>query len=438
MMKSAITKLTILSFSFIYFSCQKDNVKLPTVTTSPITEVTWDYAIAGGEVINDGGSLVIARGICATTNDINPPTMIDSFDTWHTSDSTGIGSFTSKIDIHWAGAAHNIKQTHYIRAYATNKTGTAYGKILSFSPKSKLPSFQSISLISVTNSIAIIKYDIGGQTPNFSIDKVAFCFSTSPSPTIEENHVFFTPNWDTFKDTIKNLLPNTTYYVRGYVKNESGDAYSPEIILTTWEGTISDISGNVYPYKTIGSQVWMAENLKTSKLNDGTIIPNIPDNLAWSSTTTNASCTYTNYGNLYNYYAVVDNRNLCPTGWHVPSDNEWKILEIQLNMTQTQADGTGFRGTDEGGKLKMSILDINIWKIPNTGATNSSGFSAQGGGYRYDNGILTNATVSGNFWTSSEFDANAAWSRFLSYNNAQIGRFSINKKYGFSVRCVKD
>ena len=432
------TKIILLSLFIVIISCNKENVKLPTVNTSPVTELTSEYAIAGGEVIDEGGSPVNARGICATTNNINPPTTINSWDTWHTTDSSGAGSFTSKIDIVWGGAGHTINQTHYIRAYATNGVGTAYGELLSFSPLSKPPKFNSVSLIKVTTTTAIIDYEIGVPGESFSIDEVDICISTNPDPTIEGTHFLIQEDQLGKNDTIKNLTPNTTYYVRGYVKNESGFAYSPEISFTTWEDTLTDIAGNIYPVKTIGSKVWMTKNLATSKFNDGTIIPNIQDNLEWSSTSGSAYCSYTNYGKLYNYYAVADNRKLCPSGWHVPTDSEWKSLEMYLGMTQNQADATGFRGTDEGGKMKYSILDIDVWKVPNSGATNSSGFSAQGGGYRYDNGILTNSSMSANFWTSSEFDATSAWSRSLSYNNAQISRLSISKKYGFSVRCVKD
>lgn len=432
-MKSLTATFTLLTFLIIIFSCQKE--KLPIVITTPITEVTNLFAIAGGEVIDEGDSPVIKRGICYTTDENETP-IINNVGTLSTTEGSGLGSFTSKIDAQWFGASHRYSKNHYLRAYATNTAGTSYGELLSFIPKLHPPSFSSMSLIGVTTTTAIINYMLNLDN---TYDEIDICINTNPNPTIEGNHYLVQRISIGSNDTIKNLVPNTTYYVRVYAKNESGFAYSPEISFTTWEGTITDVIGNVYPIKTIGSQVWMIKNLKTSKFSDGNIIPNIQDNLIWSSIESSASCTYTysNHEQLYNYYAVADNRNLCPSGWHVPTDNEWKIMEIYLGMNQDNADATGYRGSDEGGKLKLSIPNY-IWKVPNTGATNSSGFSAPGGGFRYENGIFTNTTMTAHYWTSSVFDSNSAWSRSLSYDNAQVGRLNINKKYGFSVRCVKD
>lgn len=431
------TNIFFICFLFLTLSCSKE--KLPTVTTNPISVFTWDYAVAGGEVTDDGGSHITSRGLCVTINRIYLPTVINNGDNWFTIDGSGLGIFSDTIKLKWGGASHYISQNHYIRAYATNKAGTAYGEVLTLFPKSKPPTFNSVSLVSFTTTTATVSFTISVPTVDyFHIDEVNICISNNPNPTIEGSHFLIPIDQHENKYTFKDLTPNTTYYIRGYVKNESGFAYSPEISFTSWEGELTDIDGTIYPIKTIGSKVWMTKNLTTSKFNDGTIVPNIQDNLEWISTTTSASCTYTPFGKLYNFYAVVDNRNLCPSGWHVPTDTEWKAMEISLGMIQAQADATGFRGTDEGGKLKNSILDIDVWKVPNTGATNSSGFSAPGGGFRYDNGIMTNSTMTANYWTNSEFDATSAWSRSLSYNNSQISRLSINKKYGFSVRCVKD
>jgi uncharacterized protein (TIGR02145 family) len=270
-------------------------------------------------------------------------------------------------------------------------------------------------------------------------DEFYICISTNSNPTIDDSHHSVQGSTFSGEDTLRNLVPNTVYHVRTYAKNESGSVYSPELSFTTWEGTIADIEGNIYPIKTIGSQVWMIKNLKTSKFNDGSVITNIADNLVWSSTETSAICTYiySNHERLYNYYAVADNRNLCPSGWHVPDDNEWKILEVFEGMALVQTDATGFRGTDEGGKLKTPA-PFYYWASPSVGATNSSGFSAIGSGFRYDNGIFTNTTISANYWTSTPYDPGSAWSRSLSYNSDQISRLSINKKYGFSIRCVKN
>jgi uncharacterized protein (TIGR02145 family) len=155
-------------------------------------------------------------------------------------------------------------------------------------------------------------------------------------------------------------------------------------------GTVTDIDGNVYQTVTIGGQEWMAENLKVIHYCNGDSIPNVTDAGVWTSLTTGAFCEYNNnvnnvatYGRLYNWYSVNDSRNIAPAGWHVPSDADWKQLEMTLGMSQSQADATGIRDTTEGAKMKEA--GTTHWLTPNTGATNESGFSALPGGYRYFN-----------------------------------------------------
>jgi len=207
---------------------------------------------------------------------------------------------------------------------------------------------------------------------------------------------------------------------------------------------ITDIDGNTYQTVGIGNQWWMAENLKVTHYRDGTSITNVTDNTAWSALTTEAYCIYNNnasneidtYGALYNWYAAVDSRNIAPDGWHIPTDDEWKELEMYLGMSQSEADGTGYRGTDEGGKLKET--GTTHWNSPNTGATNETGFTALPGGYRYGNGNYYNMGSFGYFWSSTESSSYSAWSRTLYCSSSGVYRLYYNKQDGFSVRCVRD
>ncbi len=195
---------------------------------------------------------------------------------------------------------------------------------------------------------------------------------------------------------------------------------------------------------TIGKQIWMLKNLDVTTYRNGEPIPQVTDSVQWSKLTTGAWCYYNNdpatgavFGKLYNWYAVNDPRGLAPTGWHVPTDSEWKALEIHLGMTQSQADSSGsFRGSGEGGKLKET--GTVHWISPNTGATNYSGFKALPGGYRYDLGIFYDIRNLGDWWTSTEFSTTVAWHRVLYYNSAQIYRYVNFKTNGCSVRCLKD
>ena len=208
--------------------------------------------------------------------------------------------------------------------------------------------------------------------------------------------------------------------------------------------TVTDIDGNVYQTVQIGAQEWMAENLKVTHYRNGNPIPNVTDNSTWAGLTAGAYCEYNNdvnnvavYGRLYNWYAVSDSRNIAPEGWHVPTDAEYKQLEMYLGMSQSEADNTDFRGTDEGGKLKET--GTTHWYSPNTGATNESGFTALPGGDRLSNGSYTNAGVGTYFLTTTvESISNNAWTRQLIFSLSTISRSCLNKRYGFSVRCVKD
>jgi uncharacterized protein (TIGR02145 family) len=208
---------------------------------------------------------------------------------------------------------------------------------------------------------------------------------------------------------------------------------------------IKDVEGNAYKTVKIGDQWWMAENLKTTKYNDGTPIPFVDDNSVWKLTRTPAYCWYENdentykatYGALYKWY-TVNTGKLCPTGWHVPSDDEWKILEMRLGMTQEQADAEGPRGTPAGGKLK-EIGTIH-WLNPNQGANNETGFTAIPVADHCADGIFRGIGEVSQWWSSSDYPSGPsdAWKRFIGYGEANIGRDHPDKADGISVRCLKD
>jgi uncharacterized protein (TIGR02145 family) len=203
-------------------------------------------------------------------------------------------------------------------------------------------------------------------------------------------------------------------------------------------GTVTDVQGNEYITVKIGEQWWMAENLRTSQYRNGDELVTGLEGQNWEYATVGAYAIYNNdenlhttYGKLYNWKAVMDTRGLCPTGWSVPSDHDFKKLEMHLGMTQEQADGGGLRGTDEGGKMKSTGTDL--WNSPNTG------FTALPGGARSYLGeyILMNSWAY--FWTTTEQTAGySAWYRILQNNSQQVMRFYNQQNTGMSVRCVKD
>jgi uncharacterized protein (TIGR02145 family) len=273
------------------------------------------------------------------------------------------------------------------------------------------------------------------------------CWSTSPTPTIADSKTTDGSGTGSFTSSLTGLTANTDYYVRAYATNSAGTGYGAERYFTTetqgGPGAVEDIDGNVYQTVTIGDQVWMAENLKVTHYRNGDPIPHVTDDNEWDGVSTGAYCEYGNdpanvetYGRLYNWYAVEDSRNIAPEGWHVPTDEEWKQLEMHLGMSQAEADGYVWRGTDEGGKLKEA--GTTHWQSPNTGATNESGFSALPGGGRSHYGHFLNMGYYADFWSSTESSSYDAWYRSLDCNDSQVFRYGFNKQFGFSVRCVRD
>jgi uncharacterized protein (TIGR02145 family) len=197
--------------------------------------------------------------------------------------------------------------------------------------------------------------------------------------------------------------------------------------------TVTDIDGNVYHTVTIGTQVWMVENLKTTKFNDGTVIPYVSDITEWSNLNTPGYCYYNNdasaykdvYGALYNWF-TVNTGKLAPAGWHVPTNVEWTTLADYLGGD-----------TIAGGKLKET--GTTHWNSPNEGATNESGFTALPAGGRAPDGNFYNQV--GNYcywWTTTEYNTQQVWRRMLTYLDINFSETRSYKTDGISVRCIKD
>ena len=303
---------------------------LPVVTTATISEITFNSAVCGGQVLSQGGSEVIARGVCWSLS--SNPSIADS----HSFDGTGTGPYVSAISGLLPGTIYHLC------AYASNSFGTSYGEILSIT-----------TLMDITN-------------------------------------------------------------------------------------TVTDIDGNVYQTINIGTQTWMAENLKVIHYRNGDPIPNYVDNSQWYNQNSGAYCWYNNdeitykntYGALYNWFTVIDYRSLCPNGWHIPSDDEWLVL-------------TSYLGGEDyaGGTMKSMRTEPEPhprWDAPNLGATNQSGFSGLPGGARILSGIFYDLGFRGFWWSSAEFNSSLAWGRFLICNYDFLHLSEYEKESGFSVRCLRD
>jgi uncharacterized protein (TIGR02145 family) len=507
----------ILSLIFIQ-SCE-DKPERPSLTTTMATEISTTTAVSGGNITNDGGAQIVTGGVCWNTSD--DPTTENN----RTIEGGQLSSFTSNI------TQLSPNTTYYVRAYATNSAGTAYGKSVSFKTLGDKPSSSILNASNITINSATFN---GSVNANLLSTTVTFEYGVTTSygstATIPQNPVTGNSNVNVTSD-LTGLTPGTTYHFRIKTENSLGITYSSDMTFTTlgkvpdvtvlaatnlqiktatisgsvnpnylltivtfewgtstsFENTITltqstvtgnssenvsvdltgltsgtiyyfrikatnelgttygdhrsfitnvtDYDGNVYHPIYIGTQIWLVENLKVTHYRDGTTINNIDSNTPWNSISTGAFCYYeddidnsTDYGNLYNWYATADARGLCPTGWHVPTDLEWEILNTYLGGELVA-----------GGKMKEA--GSTHWIGLNAGANNSSGFSALPGGRRFDDGIPAygNKGYDGFWWSSSEFDSSSAWNISIYTSSAILIRSNMYKKtWGFSIRCLKD
>ncbi len=375
--------------------CLKTNP--PEVITDSAYNVTKTSAKIDARVISDGGENVLQRGVCYS---LSPEPTV--FNNKHTAGS-GTGAFTATLN----GLATN--KTYYLRAYAINNVDTAYSSEVSFITITA-PVVITIPASSVTKTSAIVGGNVtdNGGCP---VTQRGVCYSTSPDPSYFSSRLAIGSGTGSFAATLPGLSSNRTYYLKAYAINAKDTAYGNEISFKTLpvypKGTITDPrDGKEYSTINIGEQWWMAENLNHS--GSGT----------WCYGTNVANCD--TFGRLYRWSTAT---GACPSGWHLPSDDEWKTLEMELGMSQSAANNTGWRGTDQGTQLKYE---------------GPSGFDVLMGGFRNASSNFEAINSSGTFWTSSEMLATTAWYRGFGLPEANIHREDFDKDYGFSVRCMKN
>lgn len=303
------------------------------------------------------------------------------------------------------------------------------------------------SIIQLTSFSAIV----GGGIEISNAEQIiarGVCWSKTQNPTIElSTRTFDGTTSGVFYSKIIGLDPNTTYYVRAYATTLKETIYGEQINFTT-RPTVSDIDGNIYNTITIGEQTWMIENLKTTRFNNGTLIPNVTDKEEWAIYFKAAYCNYNNdtsnvaiYGRLYNWYAIKTNK-LAPIGWHVPTDADWiKLIEYLI------ANGYNYDKTKAEDKIAKSIASNIGWHTSDYIGTpgdslllnNSSGFNGLPAGLREPDGNFKDLGISTIWWCSDvrTIIGNAKY-RILSYDYLDFYGSQCDWDYGVSVRCIKD
>ena len=390
----------------------------PTLTTSSVSSITSTSAGVGGNISADGGASVSARGLVYGT--LSNPTLSNTV----LSIGSGTGVFSGTI----SGLTPN--NTYYVRAYATNSSGTGYGNEMIFSTLSPtLATVTTNSISSITSSSAVIGCSVTSDGGTVVISN-GVVYGTSINPTLGNSVLILGAGMGLFSGTISNLTPNTTYYLRAFTTNNIGTTYGNQITFNTFlaSSPVTDIDGNTYQTIQIGSQTWMKENLKVTKYRNGDVIPNVlidRQNLvdgAWSYYLDD-SYYDANFGKLYNWYAATDTRGICPNGWHMPSTDEWQTLRNYL-------------GEQPGTQLKENNLTywVTHWR---DNPTNTSGFSARGAGLFYSY-LSSEIKESARFWSNQAYDTLNAFIRVLSFDQTEFPSATVPKGYQINIRCLKD
>ncbi|MEN8228729.1 MAG: FISUMP domain-containing protein [Bacteroidota bacterium] len=326
------------------------------------------------------------------------------------------------------------------------------------------------NLYITTDSILLISaenYKLTGSILNVGKDKITahgFCWSDSGTPTTDGAaiHLGSRDSIGHFSGIITGLDLKSIYKVRAFAETSMGTEYGNEKHFRTpapvIDSTVTDIDGNIYKVVVIGSQAWMAENLKTTHYADGEAIPLVENDSIWN-TLTGSDRAYswygndsskTDYGALYTWSAAMNGevgsesnpdkvQGVCPDGWHMPSDAEWNQMHIQLGMNPDDADRIGFLGTRQAVGTKMKGIGTPLWEGNlDDPRFNESGFTALPCGQRSNSGIFLNEGKYAYFWSATDYDENEVWYRYLQWGHSAVLRVRTFKNMGFSVRCVLD
>ncbi len=377
--------------------------------------ITGNSAFMRGRI--ESNQTIISRGACWST-EMNPTISNNK-----TQAGSGAGIFETTLSELIPGT------TYYTRAYATTNTEVFYSDNYQFITVG----YPELTTKEINNAGTFVISTGGNIISGGLILSTGVCWSTSPSPTIADSKTEDQLIYSDFYSDPYGLLPGETYYLRAYATNIAGTGYGNERVIKMPEATVYDLDGNPYSSVTVGSQTWLTENLKTTKYANGDSIPNLILSDDWSNATSGAWSYYENeaqydapYGKLYNWFAVIDTRQVCPAGWHAPDESEWSTLITFLG------------GSDLAGN-ELKEIGTAHWKPNNDFASNSSGFTALPGGARSPSFGLSYPILSlGLFWSTLPVDSENAIGYYLFDAYQSIHKQEYIKQTGLSVRCVKD
>ena len=417
----------------------------PSVTTVSVTNITGIGAVFNGNV-TDGGELnVTERGFCYGTSSGSL-----TISGQHVAVGSGLGSFTTSV------TGLSSSTTYYMRAYAKNNKGVAYGSVKTFTTSNGMPVVTTSNLTNISSTTATG----GGNVTSdggFTVTARGVCWSTTQNPTINNSHTTSGSGTGSFVSTLTGLSANTTYYVRAYATNSMGTSYGSQKSFTTqaYCGAliVTDYDGNTYNTVQIGNQCWMKQNLRTTHFANGASISQGSSgstSVAYYYNYNSSSLSLAQRGYLYNWSAAMHGasssdanpsgvQGICPNGWHLPSIAEWAQLADYVasqsmfvcganSIAKALASTTGWYSSDETCTVGN-----------NQSSNNATGFTAFPAGYWY-NGFYSSEFLA-EFWSSTKYSGNynnLALTFELSSGYPNVELESSNIYFGYSVRCVRN
>jgi len=413
------------------------SAQAPVVETSTLSEITTTSAKCEYNILSNGGSPVTVRGLCWSKE---PLTSLSDAEN-HTEEGSGTGIYTGTM------SGLTPETDYYVRAYASNVKGTAYGdqKTFGTSPAPKKPEVETLSPKTLSEHSAVL----GGSILHEGFAEITakgFFWSTEPNPGADDNILPGGSGATSFELTLEELSSSTVYYYRAFAENSAGigigDAMEFKTLFLPGDIFIDERDDQQYPTVLIGEQCWMAKNMNVGNQID-TSVQQLPNDEIERYCYNNDGAYCNEYGGLYTwdemmqYNTAESTQGVCPNGWHIPSDAEWMTMEAHLGIDEADREAEEFRGYGQGGMLKSA--DKPPWEEPNTLATNSTQFSALPSGMIFS-GTSTSTGMGfySVYWVSSPVDADYAIYRMLHTEEGGIGRFSGYRPNTTSVRCVRD
>ena len=425
--------ITLAVCGILLTHCKKYEVSsVIIVNTEGVSEVAYSTCRAAGTLVDIGSTGVSQHGFRWSLSS-NVAQAIDGTSLGPKSERGGFNEIIQNL---------SPGTQYYLWAYAENEDGRIYGDAAVFTTLSgDLPTLETAGFLEVHQTSVMVESNLlsEGSAP---VTEKGVCWNTESSPTLEHAHTTNGPGTGIYNSTMEDLMPGKKYYVRAYAISAVGVAYGNELTVRTLPETddlIDARDGRVYQIVKIGEQWWMAQNLDYGEMIPLSTHPGdnaTIEKYCWGDDPGNCET----FGALYHWdemmsYSFDNSQGVCPDGWHIPSDDDWRMLEMAIGLTEEESHIMGdARGGEAGGRLKA--LGEEFWDAPNVGATDEFGFHALGSGFM-EIDFYSSLRVYAPMWTSTKIEDDAVI-RGVAWDHTEIYRGPAKTIVGCAVRCVKD